>query len=71
VGCLLIALGALNLTGHELPFLPTVPGAQSPGWTLVVFGVVFVVAATMLIAGVMLAHRDTKAPRHTVNRRSR
>ena len=70
VGCLLIALGALSLSGFELPFSASVPGDQNPGWTLVVFGIVFVTAATMLIIGVVLARRDTRETPPTVDRRS-
>jgi hypothetical protein len=71
VGCLFIVLGTLSLTGFELAFLPTTPGGHNHGWTLVVFGVVFVTAATMLIIGVMLARRDTRGKSSTVGRRGR
>lgn len=71
VGCLFIVLGTLSLTGVELAFLPAAPEGHNHGWTLVVFGVVFVTAATMLIIGVMLARRGTRGRSSTVDRRSR
>ena len=67
VGCLLIALGVLSLSGLELTFLSSVPGDHNPGWTLVVFGIVFVTAATMIIIGVVLAHRGARETPPTVD----
>jgi hypothetical protein len=71
VGCLLIILGTLNLKGFELAFLPAIPGGHNQGWTLVIFGVVFVTAATLLIIGVILARRDGGERSSTVDRRGR
>lgn len=71
VGCFFIVLGTLSLTGVELAFLPAAPAGHNHAWTLVVFGVVFVTAATMVIVGVMLARRGTRGRSSTVDRRGR
>ncbi|MCO6413134.1 MAG: hypothetical protein J5I92_10355 [Thiogranum sp.] len=71
VGCLFIGLGTLSLSGYEIAFLPIVSGDHNHGWTLVVFGVVFVTAATMLIIGVLLARRATGEQSSSAERRDR
>jgi len=58
-GSLLIVLGILHLAGIRIPFLEVLPGDRDPGWTLLVFGIVFVIAATMLIVGQLLTHRNS------------
>lgn len=70
-GTLLLALGIIDLMEINISFLGFLNGDPRQGWTLVVFGIVFITAATMLILGLVLARRKSRQAPPVVERRQR
>ena len=70
LGSVLVVLGILSLSGVELPLLSTPTADHSIGWTLIVFGIVFMTAGSLLIVSSLLAKRSDRRTSPTVDRQS-
>ena len=71
IGSVLVVLGVISLMEIQLPLVSSLSGGNNVGWTLIAFGVVFMIAGSLLIVASLLATRSERRTPPTIDRRSR